>query len=380
MMLSAQWLAQEDRSVKRAYPLAGVAALLCATRYEGAFLVMIVALAAVLRERRLHAAFIALGGALPILAYGAYSASKEWFWLPTSVLLKGHRPDTSSLIALLASFVDKLYERISTEPHILALVLVAMIVLAIRIRRGGSLWELRMLFLVFLTGTLLFHLQFAKIHWFYRYEAYLIAAWLLIMGLEIADALRNPAQTLPPPRLNKVTWSLVALVALSPLMLRAFVAYSEAPQASTNIYHQQIQMSKFLGKYYPGETVVLNDIGAVGFYTDVRVMDLMGLATLDAARIRYAGPYVTSDLERLAVDHRAKIGIVFDGFLADLGPNVPKGWIRVGEWTISNNVVCGEATVSFYAFTEEDASRLLELLRSFAPEMPPGIVAKVLKK
>ena len=51
----------------------------------------------------------------------------------------------------------------------------------------------------------------------------------------------------------------------------------------------------------------------------------------------------------------------------------------MGEWTIPNNVVCGEATVSFYAFTEEEAGRLLNALKTFAPEMPPGIVVKVLK-
>ena len=40
---------------------------------------------------------------------------------------------------------------------------------------------------------------------------------------------------------------------------------------------------------------------------------------------------------------------------------------------ISGNVVLGDRTVSFYAVDPAEAAPLAEHLRSFAPELPPGV-------
>ena len=62
-------------------------------------------------------------------------------------------------------------------------------------------------------------------------------------------------------------------------------------------YHQQVQMGTLLREYYTGRTIAVNDIGAVNFFADITVIDLVGLASMDVARLRRAGepgPWIES--------------------------------------------------------------------------------------
>ena len=67
-----------------------------------------------------------------------------------------------------------------------------------------------------------------------------------------------------------------------------------------------------------------------------------------------------------------RIAIVYDNWFT--GPKaLPARWKHVGKWTIPNNVVCGDATVSFYAVDEAEAGRLSESLAEFSPSLPEPV-------
>jgi hypothetical protein len=40
-------------------------------------------------------------------------------------------------------------------------------------------------------------------------------------------------------------------------------------------------MSKFIGKYFNKSTIVANDIGAISYYSNIKLHDLVGLGSTD---------------------------------------------------------------------------------------------------
>src|SRR5207244_6943855 len=68
--------------------LCTVAALMVAARYEGLFVVVGCALVLLLHRRLVAAVSVAFGGAAPVFAFGLWSVSHGWFFLPASILLK----------------------------------------------------------------------------------------------------------------------------------------------------------------------------------------------------------------------------------------------------------------------------------------------------
>jgi hypothetical protein len=140
------------------------------------------------------------------------------------------------------------------------------------------------------------------------------------------------------------------------------------PRATTNIYHQQVQMARFVRQFYNQSTVVLNDIGAVSYFTDAHVVDLAGLATREVAQARLNGtfgPQIISDLTR----HADAVMIYTAWFPEEL----PAAWQIVGEWTIPENLICGDDTVTFLAPRANLVAALRANLRAFAPHLPAPV-------
>jgi hypothetical protein len=133
-------------------------------------------------------------------------------------------------------------------------------------------------------------------------------------------------------------------------------------------------MGLFLRQYYAGAPVALNDIGAASYLGDVRVLDLVGLASMDVARLRTEREYSPGAIDQLAADRGIRIAIVYDRWF----PNaLPSGWIKAGSWRIKNAVVVGSDTVSFYATSPEEHRALAANLRAFRGSLPSGVRSTV---
>jgi len=130
-------------------------------------------------------------------------------------------------------------------------------------------------------------------------------------------------------------------------------------------------MAAFLRDFYPGERVVVNDIGAVSYLTDVDLIDLVGLGSLDVARakgMRIDQPLTRDQIETLT--RGARIAIVYEDWFAAA---LPPSWRRAGRWRIHDNHVCAKDTVSFYSIARDEDEPLAAHLRSFAPRLPPSV-------
>jgi hypothetical protein len=371
---AAAWLGStRPTGTKRVAVVGLLAALVTALRYEGIFTVVLVILLFAIARRWREAAFVGVGGALPIAVYGLWSMAHGWYFLPNSVLLKGQAP-SRGLRALLA-FVSgsPALHNLLANPHILLLVVAALALLVVV--TADLLWSDDIFLLTILIGTTLLHMQLARAGWFYRYEAYQLVLGAAVFGVIAADRLPpldawfHGAAAVP----RAVAVAALIAVAGFPFASRGLNAWRNTPTAAANIYSQQYQMGLFADLFYQGQTIALNDIGAVGYLGDARLFDIFGLANVDIARLKRDGRYQPAEIASLADRQGAAIAMVYPSWLNESG-GVPAGWTKVGEWGVRDNVVLGENAVSFYA-VEADQQRLLTgNLRRFAPLLPASVI------
>jgi len=354
---------------KRWLPLLILAPVLSATRYEGLFLIGAAGLLMLVQRKFAPAVGIGLAGLLPPVIYGWVSVARGWMFLPNSLMLKSTAiyspPDERFSMVF-----DKLVERAGQNSAVISLVLLSLIFWIILSKRPGThiAQTLNALFAL----TCLIHLVFADLGWFYRYEAYLMPLGLIAVGVSLVGLL--PAGKL------KIRWdsgatyagALLGLTLLLVFWVRSSHSLRDAATATANIHEQQIQMAKFVALYYSGQTIAANDIGALSYYTDAHVLDLFGLGSLEPARLKLQGDYNTLQIARLVRENDVQVVMVYDNWFEEFG-GLPPSWRKVGEWEIQNNVVCGDAVVSFYAPNDAALPYLQDSLSEFAAQLPQDV-------
>ncbi|MGB8644004.1 MAG: hypothetical protein WCF84_02110 [Anaerolineae bacterium] len=366
-----------DQNHRAALALLALTPLITAIRLEGLFPIVAVSLLFII-QRRFITAFALVGlGAMPVVAYGWVSIAHGWYFLANSILLKSPLFDAVGIIDKLKLIAFQMPERIEFTPHLLWLVLGSAL-LVIRQLFAKTPRDARILSLnvIFILSTL-FHLMSAGLGWFYRYEAYLVILGVMVIAASLVSSIPTSLH-LPVERKWMPAYPAILLVAflvLEPFGDRAWSALTQTPRATTNIYQQQYQMGLFLERFYPGEPVLANDIGAIDYLADIHLVDLAGLGTRQIGELTLTSKMDMPALETIVSTEQVRIAIVYTDFLA-ARVGIPSRWVKVGEWKIRNNIVCTGDTVSFYAVDPGQVSYLHFSLQQFAEQLP----AEVLKK
>ena len=287
-----------------------VAALMVATRYESLFLVAVVGAILLWQGKLLPAIVLGAAAAAPVVAFAIYSVSHGGLVLPNSVLMKSGPGRFSTFGAGLSAVasdwiaIRNLFLRppqlVLTIGTLVALLLVPATRLATPAR---AVW-----LAVIFVGTSLLHACLVKLEWFFRYEAYLVALGLLAAA-DLSRLVEWPTGT-PRKRsvpLHPATVPLLVLLAL-PLGVRALNALATTAPATRNVYEQQVQLARFLERFYPGRAVVVNDLGAVAWYSSSRILDIVGLASQPVADLKRRRALDAAALGRLA-DERGVVAI-----------------------------------------------------------------------
>lgn len=359
----------EDNGGRPGLTLAVLAAALASTRYEGAFTIAVVVLLLAFTGKRALAGLIAACGVAPILLYGAWSMSHGWFFLPNSVLLKGNVPDASVFGMAKVLVGWNAANALQMNPHLLALLAAALVgVLGLR---STAATNRRLAMTGIFVGASLLHLEFAKTGWFFRYEAYLLMLGIVVVGSTLSPWIQEMRAQRGVSRDFMWLAAAVLLLAIvaSPIVVRAIRAIQSAPSYTKITYDQQVQMGVFLRRYYSGRTIAVNDIGAVNYFADIKVVDLVGLASMDVARLRrsgHRGPWI----ESLVTERHGDVAIVYDSWLIENG-GVPASWHKAGEWSGA----VPNSTVAFYAVRPDQVAELKGNLRAFMPDLPPDVTS-----
>lgn len=382
--LSAKVLSEEyPVSSASRYALVVLTPLLASVRYEGLFLVFVACILFASRKQWLYSFLLGALAIVPVGVYGIISINHGWFWLPTPVFIKGYVPELTSLQGIMA-FFSKGYVQLLLNYHILFLIIAALVLYALCFNKEKGAREKNQVCITLFVATAFLHMQFARTGWFYRYEAYLVAAGLFV----IASALLKRFEVAQRISINKssipkyAAITILAILFMRPLSDRGIAALINTPQATKNIYEQQYQMGLFLREFYKGAPVVANDAGAINYLADIKYFDVWGFNNLGVAKMIRKGYYGRKEIYDAIASSGAKIAVVYDRWF-EMGiesssvhfyklDTVPQ-WAKVGEWKILNNKVCGADVVSFYAVDLFERDNLIANLKKFAPRLPASV-------
>jgi hypothetical protein len=356
-----------------------LAPLLTAVRFEGMFLILAIGVLLLLRKRWFYAFAFAVCGFLPVVIYGIISVAHGWLWFPSSVLLKGVMPDLSSLSGIFLSLAINAFVNLYKALHVFVLLISVLLFYVLACGKGRRAFDSRQLMGAILLLTAVPHVEFVEVGPLFRYDAYLFALGTVFLASQVPIVMPDlPAWTSfsREQAPQYLAAGALALLLFFPLAVKGTRLLWFLPQCTTNIFEQQYQMGSFVRQYYQGSTVALNDVGAVNFLADIHCLDLWGLANRDVTRLKREHNYRLRDITGLSKQAGARIAIVYDHWIAGQVGGLPAEWVRVGQWTIRNNVIVGGDTVSFYALEPSEVSHLIECLREFSLALPRDVIQR----
>lgn len=372
--ISAQILYEDKPSTFKYYILLILASLVVAVRYEDLIVVLIIAAMFFIKKEYWKSLSILGTGMIPVFAYGIYSTMNGWFFLPNSLITKTIFVEAKTQAFSLNGVVLLVNNFLNIQNLFIFIPLILAAGLLIFRFEKKVLWNAPNILLTLFIGTATLHMIAARTGWFYRYEAYLIALGILTIAIGINEYL--PAVPKWDTKLisKNLTLIIIIFVLFVSLVGRGYCSFNEVPTATHNVYDQQYQMGLFIQKYYKGDAVSLNDVGAVNYVTDIKSVDLLGLSGLNVSKAILNENYTIKDIDNITHQNHVKVIIVYeDLYRKYLTGGIPSDWIKVGQWRITNRITCFMDTVSFYAIDPQDAENLTKNLKEFSSQLPPDV-------
>jgi len=383
LWLVAEELSDEtpETSSRHSRWLLVLAPILTLTRYEGLFLAFAACSLLLLRKRWRYALGLGALALAPVLIIGGASAWKGWFWLPNSIYLKANLPRVvRSAQDIVPNIRGTFAWSAINSRDVLGCGFALLLLLVLLIRKDEKLWRRSPVLIVLFLISAALHVRFAGFGWFFRYEAYLVGLGLLILSVGACDCVLRSREG----RWEKVDTGVAALLLIflafgvfPVLVKRGIDAVRLTPEASRKIFEQQYQMGQFVRQSYRGQSVAVNDIGAVSYFGEPRLIDLWGIGSIDVAKERVKGYLSQSQIAHLTMARNTKVAILYanafkNGSFATEG--LPSEWRVVGTWTDTDTVFTDEATVSFFAVDPAEQAQLINALRHFASQLPPSVL------
>lgn len=345
-------------------------ALATLTRFETAFVALGIALAllamtgplAAIRDapwERLRQPLLVLASSgAPLAGFALVNRLMGQGFLPNSVLAKSSVPAGTTV-------VGNALDRFSSDALLAVLtgtMLVALLLLGSRRRQ----WSFPA---VVVCISVALHVLLARMGWYERYQAYLIALAVYAAMCLLADWLpslerRSPIRPYLVP----------ALVAVS--LLFAGVKMSATfsiSKAVDDTYAQRFQAALFLAEYYDGQAIATGELGYIALMHDGPLTDFFGLGDHEVLQAwqrageRPQAPYWS----RLAQERGFEVVAAYPVTLRE---DTPQEWVPVATWDLDRKThTAFWPQFVFYATTPEAVRPLQENLRDFEPRLPADV-------
>lgn len=387
------WLQQDHPGFTTTLFTGLVAGLAILARFETLFLLMAVVALGIYNKKWLSTPALFAISLLPMAIFGYWSVRQGGYFLPNSVLLKVSHPGGISQLknslaeilqykltygnnTMINIFTNRYFPEgqssLSGTTLVRLLIIIPILMLLLK-NDGNNTFTMKMakqLAAIFII-TCLLHLSLAAVGWLFRYEAYLVTMAIVVCSLLLypqLSAIKNRIRS--QSLLEKLVLLFLIVFAAGPVPMRAMSAHNNLPKACRNIYEQQYQMGQFLQQYYQHAPIAVNDIGAVSYMSDNHIVDMWGLGNNIIARGKLQGYYTSQFLQQFTRDQQLKIAIVYDSWFDS---SLLRQWKKVAVWKISDNVICGDTEVSFYAIDPAAADSLAKQLKTFSSRLPAGV-------
>ncbi len=336
-----------------------------AIRYEAVFAVLPIFILLLLRRRVGVAVWFGGAAAVGPLVFGLYSHHLSGLWLPFSVLMK------ASLNAVPTHNPILRYRMLSSGGGFRQILLAPALLWILRLRTW-RFWTASQIFLFVTTILIFLHLGLAPTRWLLRYESYFFLLGMVSLAVAAPrigslSQLRLRWKVLVPAQ--KVTAVLLALtlLVLAPFCLwRAISGIFRGPLCSVDRFHEHIQIARFLHSFYDHDTVVVNDIGAVSYYSESHLLDPIGLGSGLPVLIeqRLHRPLNAGELSRWTAAEHAPVAIIQTDWPV-IRTRVPSTWTPVQTWVLSRNIVFGTFHITLFAPDPGDIPRLCDSANRF---------------
>ncbi|MGP8268743.1 MAG: hypothetical protein ACLQLH_01640 [Terracidiphilus sp.] len=198
-----------------------------------------------------------------------------------------------------------------------------------------------------------------------RYEDYVLLGTAM-MGIYLSqNAIRD---VLVNKKIRLVASCATALF-LVILCFRYIRSTRLVPLESNNIYEQQFQMHRFVNDYYRAP-VAVNDLGLVSYRNPNFVLDLGGLASEEARRLRFSN--ASADAYRDFIgSHGVHLVIIYDEWFVG---RIPASWTKVACMALSRERISpAMKEVQFYATDAFTTNQLEPELQAFSKSLPPRV-------
>jgi hypothetical protein len=140
------------------------------------------------------------------------------------------------------------------------------------------------------------------------------------------------------------------------------------PIGSNNIYEQQYQMHRFIVDYYKNP-VSVNDLGYVSYKNDYYIMDLVGLASLEALNHWKARDNIEW-INTISKEHNVKFAMIYDSWFHP----IPASWHKIAELHLGKvKITPSDSVVSFYILNDNIKGKIISELEKYKPTLPKDV-------
>jgi len=340
--------------------------LLGLIRFESMFYFVTLTFVLLLCRKFKHAFLVIFFGFFPILIYGYFNYQLAGHFFPNSVVVKGTQFDLSGnyFNQLKKLIVDKTLLNVTFHKIGLFPLIIVLILIYRDIKDKFTLHQIisNNFLLIVWSATLLLHNMFGTFRGFFRYEAYIMVAFSMILIPRLNDFITQPTVAF-----KKHT--IVGMLILGNVFLLFYkftIANSMMVTGSANIYEQQIQSALFLKKYYNTENVVANDIGAICYFSDIHLLDIAGLGSKEMIQFNEKEKSFDDKfehyLEKYCVENNYRLAVVYEEWFTG---HVPKSWRKVSDLKIKNRVNTALDHVVVYSIDPKIHEELKNNIKTF---------------
>lgn len=278
--------------------------------------------------------------------------------IPSSIAAKSEIMHSHSL----ASVFDNFIYGVQNPRGILLAVLMLLVAVRLLVGDSGLAFSAERALILSALAAMLLHLFFGKYGWYSRYEIYIWSFSLACLGYFMKPMIYRANLK------NTAGIVLLMFVAVVLLCFPYLMVLPTIPLAANNIYEQHYQMHRFVADFYK-RPVAANDIGYLAYRNAAHVLDLWGLASSDALKLRLDEKMRPDLLEEFVSSKKVDLVMVYEEWFDKL----PDRWIRLGILKLGKpKITPDREAVSFYAANKDSAPELLELLGSFSVSLPEG--------
>ncbi|MCS3531025.1 hypothetical protein [Chryseobacterium sp. JUb7] len=361
-----KWVHSDFKNPEVSYWFYFTIALSGLVRFESMFYFVSLAFVFCCLKKFKHAFTTLICGFLPILIFGYFNEQQSGYFLPNSVVVKGTAFDLSGhyLSQLKFLVVDKVLLNITFYKVGLFPLLIALVLIYRDYRKKYSFHHLVLnnFLLIVWSLTLILHACFGNFRGFFRYEAYILVAFSMILIPRLKDFFVNPFGEFKKDGLIGV----FILCNVFLLVYKSGYAHFMMINGSRNIYEQQVQSARFLKKYYNTSKVVANDIGAICYFSDIHLFDIAGLGSKEMIPFNEKGKVFDQKFENFltqySVENTYELAIVYEEWF---GGHVPKNWKKVAVLKINNNTNAALDHVTIYSIDPQVHDQLKENVKNF---------------